>query len=89
MFQITEDSQNVFSVDIAVDQMDDVSRSLYGHLCAILQQRDGYIEVSIVVPLVYNPKHFKTTLIIRPPVFFCPQIQFVCYYTFIIRPTAI
>ena len=45
-FQITDESKNVFAIEVAEDQLDDVSKSMYHHLKVLIEERDGYVEVS-------------------------------------------
>ena len=45
ILQITDDTKNVFAIEIPLDHMDEVSCSMFTHLNMLVQERDGYIEV--------------------------------------------
>ena len=43
-FQITNESKNVFAVEVGEEEMDEVQRNMYSHLRRLVEERDGYVE---------------------------------------------
>lgn len=43
----------MFAVEVAEEQLDEVSRSMYSHLRTLISERDGYIEVTFMTVIIH------------------------------------
>ena len=65
-FQITDDTKNVFAIDLPLDHLDAPARSMHFHMRMLVQQRDSYYEARVVC---------KLNLSIAPLVFTLDSIE--------------